>query len=766
MKRTIFGLMFFVLLGVSAAAPAQQGTAASAPTAADAAAVASDADLKGLVKTLENDAERKKLIGQLNALLAAQKASGGEAAKKTIGTRVLDSISRRIESVSGEFVAGTRAIMDVPNIYDWFVRQMSEEKTRARWIEISWKIILALLVGLAGEWVIRRLLTRPRRTLETLDTDSFSIKFVSLLGRTILDIIPIAGFLAASYAALTLAEPGEVTRLVAYALINANVLVRTVLAIARLVLAPATPKLRMLKLRDVDANYLFIWVRRLADVALYGYFIIVAIGLLGLSGDGTDILFKLLGLVGTLMLVVFALQNRKTVADWLRGPDQPDVVLKSLRARIADIWHVAVILYVIVMYGVWALAVEDGFTFVLRATALSIVILVVATFLSKALQRLCRRVFALRDEIKRRYPGLEARANRYIPIVEKSISIVIGAITLFAVFEAWGIDSSAWLATPLGQRIASSAVTIAFMLVVTIVVLEVSSALIERYLSRDGAAVSSRARTLLPLLRTTLLVVLVTLFLLVTLSELGLNIAPLLAGAGVIGLAIGFGAQTLMKDIITGMFILVEDQLAVGDVVKVGSHAGVVETMTLRTIRLRDLAGTVHVVPFSEVTTLENMTKDFSRYVFEVGVAYREDTDTVVEALKQVGDDLLQDEAFKDLIISPLEVLGVDSFGDNAVIIKARITTQPIKQWQVGREFNRRMKKHFDALGIEIPFPHRTIYFGEDREGEAPVARVAMVDGNKDRSTAPQKSLPESPRGDASVAATPETGGVDAPDGD
>ena len=150
MKRTIFGLMFFVLLGVSAAAPAQQGTAASAPTAADAAAVASDADLKGLVKTLENDAERKKLIGQLNALLAAQKASGGEAAKKTIGTRVLDSISRRIESVSGEFVAGTRAIMDVPNIYDWFVRQMSEEKTRARWIEISWKIILALLVGLAG----------------------------------------------------------------------------------------------------------------------------------------------------------------------------------------------------------------------------------------------------------------------------------------------------------------------------------------------------------------------------------------------------------------------------------------------------------------------------------------------------------------------------------------------------------------------------------------------------------------------------------------
>jgi len=520
------------------------------------------------------------------------------------------------------------------------------------------------------------------------------------------------------------------------------------------------------KLRDEDANYLFIWCRRFADVAIYGYFFIIAVGFLGLPESGGDLLFKTLGLIGAMMIIVLTLQNRTNVAAWLRGEDRAGMALRSLRARVADIWHVAVILYVIVMYGAWGLAQEDGFRFVLQAGILSVVIIAVAWFVASGLRRLARNVFALRDDIKQRYPSLEARANRYLPILENGITLVIGLIAVFTVLEAWGIDSSAWLATPLGQRVASSVITIALLLVVTVVVLEISSAAIERYLSRDGADVSARAKTLLPLLRTALLVVLVTMFILVTLSELGLNIAPLLAGAGVVGLAIGFGAQTLVKDIITGMFILMEDQLAVGDVVKVGSHAGVVERLSLRTIRLRDLAGNVHVIPFSEVTTLENMTKDFSRYVFEIGVAYREDTDEVVAVLNQIGEELLRDETYRDLIVQPLEVLGVDSFGDNAVIIKARITTQPVKQWQVGREFNRRMKKRFDELGIEIPFPHRTIYFGEDKSGDAPIARIAMVDKGRDRSPATQAASPEPGIGRGSVAATPDTGGADMPGGD
>jgi small conductance mechanosensitive channel len=772
MNRTLLGLVVLSMLLSSAMAVAQKPVKGPNPAQAKAAAVVtksattSEADLQDLVKTLENDAERKKLISRLNAMIAAKKGVKAAEPKKNIGAHALDLISARLDRVSTEFVAGTRALMDLPNVYDWVSDQLADDKQRSRWIEIGWKLIVAILIGLIGEWVVRRLLARPRTALETKTTDSLWVKMISLFARTVLDVVPIIGFLGASYTVLVLVQPGAETRDVAVTIIYANVLVRVVIAIAHLLLAPAAPALRLFPLADVDANYLFIWTRRFADLVIYGYFFVVALGPLGMPESGAEALVKILGLLVTLAVIVFILQNRNNVATWLRGNGEATMVFRSSRSRFADIWHVLIILYVVALYGVWTLAANDGFQFVLQASAITLVILVVARVGAGLLRRALRRLFSLKDDVRHRYPGLEARANRYLPILENSVSIIFALITLFAVLEAWGIESFEWLATPIGQKMTGSVITIALLLVVTVVMLEVISAAIERYLSRDGVEVSTRARTLLPLLRTTLLVVLVTMFVLITLSELGLNIAPLLAGAGVVGLAIGFGAQTLVKDIITGMFILMEDQLAVGDVVKVGTHAGVVESLTLRTIRLRDLAGTVHVVPFSEVTTLENMTKDFSRYVFEVGVAYREDTDEVVEALKQVGDDLIQDENFKDLIVAPLEVLGVDKFGDNAVVIKARITTKPIKQWQVGREFNRRMKKRFDALGIEIPFPHRTIYFGEDKAGDSPVARVAMVDGNSGRAGSPQESPSTQQTRRGSIAATPETGGVDAPDGE
>jgi small conductance mechanosensitive channel len=203
------------------------------------------------------------------------------------------------------------------------------------------------------------------------------------------------------------------------------------------------------------------------------------------------------------------------------------------------------------------------------------------------------------------------------------------------------------------------------------------------------------------------------------------NIGPLLAGAGILGLAIGFGAQTLVKDLITGVTILLEDGATVGDVIEVAGHAGVVEEMRIRVIQLRDLAGNVHLVPYSDVTTIKNFTKEFSYYLFEIGVAYREDTDEVCEVLKQLSDELQQDSEFGPDILEPLEILGVDQFADSAVIIKARMKTKPIRQWAIGREFNRRMKKRFDERNIEIPFPHTTLYFGEPREGNPPPLHIA-----------------------------------------
>jgi small conductance mechanosensitive channel len=197
------------------------------------------------------------------------------------------------------------------------------------------------------------------------------------------------------------------------------------------------------------------------------------------------------------------------------------------------------------------------------------------------------------------------------------------------------------------------------------------------------------------------------------LGQLGLDITPILAGAGIAGLAVGFGAQNLVRDVISGFFLVLENQVRVGDVAIVNGTGGLVEAITFRTIVLRDLAGVIHVFPHGTVNTLSNMTMGWSAYVIDVGVAYKEDTDRVVEIMRRVAEEQRADPHYGAMILEPIEIFGVDAFGDSAVVIKARLKTLPLQQWNIGREYRRRLKKAFDAEGIEIPFPHRAIYMGE-----------------------------------------------------
>lgn len=197
------------------------------------------------------------------------------------------------------------------------------------------------------------------------------------------------------------------------------------------------------------------------------------------------------------------------------------------------------------------------------------------------------------------------------------------------------------------------------------------------------------------------------------LGQLGIDLRPILAGAGIVGLAVGFGAQNLIRDLISGFFIILENQIQLGDVAIINGTGGLVEAITFRTITLRDFSQVVHVFPNGTINTLSNMTKEWSAFVLDMGVAYKEDTDRVAEVMKQVGEELRRDPQFSEKILEPLELIGVDNFADSGVVIRVRIKTKPIEQWTVGREYRRRLKKAFDAHGIEIPFPHRTLYMGE-----------------------------------------------------
>lgn len=232
----------------------------------------------------------------------------------------------------------------------------------------------------------------------------------------------------------------------------------------------------------------------------------------------------------------------------------------------------------------------------------------------------------------------------------------------------------------------------------------------------DANELEKRVDTLLGILRSTFKIVIWSIVLILVLSRVGVNIAPLIAGAGIAGLAIGFGAQELVRDVIAGFFMLLENQIRRGDVAVINGTGGLVESIGLRTTVLRDLPGVVHVFQNGKISSLSNMTKDWSGMVFDIGVAYKEDTDNVVEIMKQVAEELRADPQFSEKIKEPLEVFGVDEFSDSAVIIKARFKTKPIQQWEVGREYRRRLKKAFDKNGIEIPFPHTTLYAGSETD--------------------------------------------------
>ncbi len=239
-----------------------------------------------------------------------------------------------------------------------------------------------------------------------------------------------------------------------------------------------------------------------------------------------------------------------------------------------------------------------------------------------------------------------------------------------------------------------------------------------------------RADTLGSVIRYILITAIFIVSSMMVLGELGIEIGPVLAAAGIVGLAVGFGAQNLVQDVISGFFILLEDQIRVGDVVQIVDKGGIVERMTLRMVVLRDLAGNVHYVRNGQIQVVTNMTKEYGRYVFDIGVAYREDVDEVIEVIKEVDAALREAPDFKDNILEPIEILGLDQFADSAVIIKARTKTKPIMQWTVGREFNKRLKKKFDEKNIEIPFPHVTLYMGQDKEGNStPVHVVSKAQG-------------------------------------
>ena len=726
--RPWLGLPLLALLALLTAAPAAAQLPGLPAQTAEPPAIAGEIDQ--LVKTLEDPQRRQQLVQDLKAILEVQREAAERARTSSVGNHLGDAVATHSERVGAVFQRFVDWLGTFDQLPGWVAKQAEDPRRRAFWTEVGTVVGLTVLTILVARWATGMALRGPIGRLRASEPATVQSRVFLAVTLALLEAFIVAVTIAAGYATLVLVSGRPAVEEGALVLVYAWAIQTGVGVAARFALAPHAEQLRLVPLRSETAAYLYVWTMRLTTVVAIGFVgarLAEPFGAGEVGARGIEIAAALLFAV---LLIVLIMQSRDDFAAMLRGRHGAQVG-QRLRGRLADIWHVLAALYVLVAFGIFVSGEQDGFLFLVKATVVTAVAFTAAVAAARLAHRLIERLFRVDDELNVRFPGLRDRAGLYRPILTRTIDVTLGLLAFGVSLGAWGLDLYGAIGADGRARLLQSTVVVVLVIVIGVAVWEFASGAIQRSLSGtypDGTPrqPSGRAKTLLPLLRRVIMIALIAFVGLIVLSEIGVDTAPLLAGAGVVGLAIGFGSQALVRDIITGLFILIEDTISVGDVVTAGGHTGVVEDISIRTLRLRDLEGSVHVVPFGDVTAVINMTKDFSFAVLDIGVAYREDTDHVSAIIREVGEELKLDPEHGPKILEPIEILGVDQLADSAVIIRARLKTKPILQWGIKREMNRRLKKRFDLEGIEIPFPHQTLYFGVDKDGTAPPGRILM----------------------------------------
>ncbi len=693
---------------------------------------ASREDLQNMLETLRDPAKRDELAKRIETMLQVQQAGAPPEEEQGIGARMLGGFSAVFQRVTDFMEELGRSFGSSGHLLTWLELQGSDPTLRVMWIEIGEDLALSLGAGLLVAYVINLAVKAGRKRLAKRAGDRLFRRFRFATVRFVLELLPIIAFGFVALVLATWAAPIANARLALLAIINATLISMAGAVIARFLFSPFEPGLRFIPLTDATAVYLHIWTRRMIVVGVWGYILLQTALLLGLPPAGYLVAAKVLGFILTALLVVLVLQNREHVAHWIHGHPVEGgrrIVPGALRSRLAEIWHVAIIVYLVGIYLVWAFNIAGGFFYLLRASVITALVIGAVAAGERWVPHLFNRFSGVDEALMARYPVVAARANRYIPIFRRIVVFAVRIAAVLVILAAWRVDVAGFLFGETGRSLLGRAADIAIILVLSLAAWEILGGIIYAKLNqRDDSGYrmlrSARARTLLPLIRNILLIVISTMATLVILSEIGMNIAPLLAGAGVVGLAVGFGAQSLVKDVITGAFLLFEDAINLGDVVEVGGKSGVVEGMTVRSVRLRDQAGTLHTINFGSIATISNMTRDYSYYVVDTKISYRYDPDDIAAVLRQTDEELRADPKFKNDVLAPIEIMGLETFADTSFIVRSRVRTRPIRQWDVGREFNRRLKHNLDRAGIMQDIPGAAPFTAPEKP-EAPKKRVA-----------------------------------------
>jgi small conductance mechanosensitive channel len=731
--------LVFAMPGWFATPAMAQVAQAPAPAEASPAEPALSADEAGrlLAEVLRDPEARAALIDRLEAGAVAVPGADGAATAEAaapdlpITQAVADKTLEIAEGLSETAIEIVAAVTSV-------------EAIQGRLARVDWQrvaddaaavgIVMAVTLGMF--WLLRQI-TRPLRDRFTRYTDGegalpFGRRLARLARIGVFELLMIVLAWGVGYALALwgVGMSGEMDGRQSLFL-NAFLVVELGRLVLRLVLAPNRPALRITGMTDAAAQE---WYRRPARILVllgYGMLLAVPVARQNLPRDYSEALALAIVIAASFMAIRLILRNRTAVASALdaRAARIGTAGLTSgVLAVLARIWHLLAIGYVFGLFLVWSARPVDALGYMLGATLQSLAAIIVGTAAMVAITRRIAGGIQLSGGIKDRLPMLESRLNALVPNALAALRIILFFAVIGIVLQIWGVFSLGdWLTGPTGARFVQGLVSAGLILFVCAAIwIAIASWIEYKITPPDGRLVRPRERTLLTLLRNALTVVIAVMAGMLTLSALGLNIAPLLAGAGVIGLAIGFGAQRMVQDIITGVFIQFENAMNAGDVVTAGGITGVVEKLTIRSVGLRDVSGTFHVVPFSSVDAVSNFTKDFAYHVADIGIAYREDVGRAMELMQEAYDELRASEAGQ-AVIGGFDNWGVQELGDSAVVLRGRIMTRPGDQWSVGRAYNAIVKHRFDEAGVEIPYPHLTLYMGQDRDGGAPPINVRML---------------------------------------
>lgn len=634
----------------------------------------------------------------------------------SFGTHLLDWLAQNSATVNKTLNTDFIGQLNLPQLSKWWTQQLDQPKLNERWTDLGQWGARVLLWSIVAALLFHILLTPLRRSLNPTVAYAFSRRLVSGLVQFCIGLIPIMALVFASVYVLAGVDLPVRVRMVLQGGVYALVFGRLLILCGKLLLAPKRDYLRLVPLGQERARHLYRWTQGLTIIAVIGYWLVDAARLMEVPEEPRRFFSHLLGLVLVCGLIFLIRSNRVPMAHWLRGNTQDNAndLLSWARYNLSAYWHRLMIAYLLIGYTVTILSpLGTGFGALLQGTVFTALIVFVMNIVLYGLNQLAHRAAVAQAQ--------NERLPLHQPILRGLLRLLTTVSGIYLILLGWNVDFSAWMKTELAQRLMGASFSISIAVIVAVLCYEILCSLLnsahqhqnsQSFPSINGVDRAARIKTLLPLIRHSAAVILTVAVMLIGLSELGINIAPLLAGAGIVGVAVGFGSQALVKDFITGLFIIIEDTIHVGDVVTCGTHSGTVESMTIRTLRLRDVNGALHVLSYSEVTGFINQTRGFAYAVMEIGVAYDTDMRRAFAVLADIGTQLQQDAELGQNILAPAEVNGILNFADSAIIIRVRIKTLPGQQWLVRYAYMLAMKERFDAEKIIIPFPTVTHQFG------------------------------------------------------